>query len=81
MTSKNSLCIKCEALETYSDTLCIPARSKEPLLISTCRYGGVNAGNRKQCKNFVPALPGLVESRLDVFKRYEKAKEANQAEE
>lgn len=81
MTSKNSLCIKCAKLEAASDALCIPARSKEPRLISTCLHGGVNAGNRKQCKNFEPAVQWIIEMRLDVFKRHEKVIEADQAEE
>ena len=72
MTSKSSICIKCAALSTYEDALCVPAGSKEALLISDCAYGGINAGNRKQCQKFVPALPGLVEMRIAVIESYEK---------
>lgn len=74
MTSKSSVCMKCAALQTYGDALCTPTGGEEAMLISVCIYGGVNAGNRKQCRRFIPALPGLVEMRLDVFERYEKNK-------
>lgn len=75
MTSENSLCVRCAALHTYEDALCVPTGSREALLISDCAYGGANAGNRKQCQRFIPALPGLVEMRLDVFKNYKNKKQ------
>lgn len=71
MTSKNSLCIKCKNLETYH-SLCTPAGGKEALLISSCLYGGVNAGNRKQCKSFEPTEQEKITERLNIFKEFEK---------
>lgn len=72
MTSKNSLCIKCGLLDTYTDALVTPDGSDEPLLISRCLYGGVNAGNRKQCKHFEQASTKTIDERLEVFKEFRK---------
>lgn len=64
MTTKNSICVRCNKLNTYG--VCTPTNTKERCLISFCNgsASGANLGNRKQCSRFEEASPETVEERL-----------------
>lgn len=66
MTTKNSICVRCDNLMAFTNAY---TGSKETgiHLISDCCYGGKNAGNRKKCKNFSEASEETIERRLRVF--------------
>lgn len=64
MTTKNSICARCNNLKTYG--VCTPSNMEERCLISFCNgsASGANLGNRKQCSRFEEASPETVEERL-----------------
>lgn len=51
MTERNSICIQCKNLDAFTNALEISTTGTKSL-ISSCLYGGRNAGNRKNCKTF-----------------------------
>lgn len=65
MTTKESICIKCNCL-AYADAACCTENGKRSL-ISSCDWGGRNAGNRKTCKNFEKADDDMIKHRLDIL--------------
>ena len=62
MTTKDSICIKCSHLVSYSCV--ITSLSGERRLMSECMYGGKNAGNRKKCSKFKMSDLLTIERRL-----------------
>lgn len=66
MTTQNSICIKCKKLVAYSG-ICIGQDGTQSI-ISTCLYGGKNAGNRKTCIDFVETDEKTISERLENFK-------------
>lgn len=70
MTTKNSICIKCENLIACT-TGCFISNG-EKALISSCKYGGKNAGDRKTCKQFQPANEFIIAARFALLRKGEK---------
>lgn len=66
MTTKNSICVKCEILSACMTGCVISKKGRS--LISSCKHGGKNAGNRKTCKHFKEADPVIIEERLKLLK-------------
>lgn len=65
MTSKNSICVKCKHLYASTEGYCVTNNGN--YLVSTCLFGGKNAGNRKKCKRFEEANKQTIQKRLNVF--------------
>lgn len=65
MTTINSLCIKCRNL--YAGSGCCISNNGVRSLISSCRYGGKNAGNRKSCKDFDVASDEVIAERIMIL--------------
>ena len=62
MTYKESICVSCANLIASERAYCTNNGKRN--LISECPYGGRNAGNRKQCKDFKQAKEKTVAVRL-----------------
>lgn len=69
MTERNSICIQCKNLNVFLNTINISANGTKSL-ISDCLYGGINAGNRKTCKDFEKAEEQQILDRIACFKEY-----------
>ena len=67
MTERNSICIQCRNLNAFTDAL-LTAKNGTKSLISSCLYGGTNAGNRKTCKYFEKAEEKQILNRIACFK-------------
>ena len=71
MTTINSICLKCRRL--YADAYCCCTSSDgTKSLISTCMYGGKNAGNRKTCRDFEKAREDVIAERIACLKGEQK---------
>lgn len=68
MTHKDSICVSCANLSTYTDVAVVSGGDVS--LISSCHYGGKNAGDRRSCKHFRQACPETVAERKEVFNRF-----------
>lgn len=62
MTYKESICVSCANLIASERAYCTNNGKRN--LISECPYGGLNAGNRKKCKEFRQAKSETVSARL-----------------
>ena len=69
MTYKDSICVSCSNLDAANAAVCIT--NGKPNLISTCFYGGKNAGNRKTCKKYRKASDSVIERRMALLSKYE----------
>ena len=65
MTTKDSICVRCRNLYAFTNNVCITKGERH--LISSCRWGGKNAGNRKQCKSFVEATEKDIAERTEAL--------------
>lgn len=70
MTTKNSICIKCEHNYCSSNAVCETDSGRG--LVATCLYGGKNAGNRKSCKRFEKAPDNRIAERLNALEGKDK---------
>jgi len=68
MTTIDSVCIKCRKLHIWSGCTSNGIRC----LISSCYYGGKNAGNRKSCKDFDIASDEVVAERIKMLEGKKK---------
>ena len=62
MTHKDSICISCRFLNAYTNAIVFTGKGRS--LISECHYGGINAGDRKNCKRFEKASEKTIKERL-----------------
>lgn len=67
MTTINSICVKCKNLDAYTCGACIGSNGVRSL-ISTCKYGGRNAGNRKTCRDFEETTKDVIARRIECLK-------------
>ena len=67
MTAIESVCVKCRNLNAYTTGVYTNLKGVR-FLVSSCCYGGKNAGNRKKCKMFSPAPARTVDERETILK-------------
>jgi hypothetical protein len=67
VTTKDSICIRCENLDCFLSAMDTTDGVKS--LISRCLYGGKNSGNRKTCSKFKPASEDVIKARLNAFNK------------
>lgn len=65
MTYKGSICVSCANLDAALGSVCI--NDGKYNLISSCYYGGKNAGNRKKCKLFRQANTEIIAKRVKLL--------------
>lgn len=65
MTTKDSICIRCDNLAAYTNARFITGEVAH--LCGDCYYGGKNAGNRKTCKKFVEASEEKIKNRMEAL--------------
>lgn len=66
MTRINDICVRCENLDAITSAVC--SCGDEMCLISTCIYGGKNAGHRKSCRRFEKTNEEKIEKRLKALR-------------
>ena len=67
MTTENSICISCENLDCVTSAVFTSHGVRH--LVSTCLYGGKNAGNRSSCSKYERASDNAIGKRLDALNR------------
>lgn len=66
MTRANDICVRCNNLDAITSAVCTSRGEKH--LISSCVYGGKNAGCRKSCKKFEKANEETIQKRLKALR-------------